>query len=64
MLGWIVIVTVMAFIALGTAAKLVQILTGRAWCTFCKRSLHSGVSTCPSCEQTQPWAASRHQGAA
>jgi hypothetical protein len=56
MFGWILIITVTALILLGTLGKLVQILSGRAWCTFCKRSLQSGVSTCPSCEQAQPWA--------
>jgi hypothetical protein len=56
MFGWIVIITVTALIVVGTFAKLVQIVTGRAWCKFCSRSLPSGIGTCPSCEQTQPWA--------
>jgi hypothetical protein len=61
MLGWIVIITVTALIVVGTLAKFVQIVTGRAWCRFCQRTLHSGTEACPRCLQVQPWADPSHK---
>jgi hypothetical protein len=54
--GWIVIIAVTALIVVGTLAKFVQIVSGRAWCRFCRRTLQSGATTCPTCDRTQPWA--------
>ena len=56
MFAWALIIVATSFIVVGAMAKLVQIVTGRAWCSGCRRTLHTGTTICPGCEQTQPWA--------